>query len=520
MKRIVASSLAALFALVLSAQPRSPAVQVEFPLKEPVVLDFIIAGIANLKDPNALKLFKDGEAQTNVKIKWEMINSGWAEKKALIFANNEVPDAFFGAKTFTNTDIVNNSRFFEPLEGYIEAYCPNIKKMFAESPELRRYITAADGHIYTVPQRMPLRPKTRNVTYINKKWLDKLGLKVPTTTDELYLTLKAFKEKDPNGNGKADEIPMTFDRLTPANGVVSLFGAFGLSENTSGDWIMVERGKVSYVFADPRIKDAVAFVNKLYSEGLVDTEAFTQAVGQMNAKVRFPGAAIVGMGNAWTIEAAMNNADRAAEYVALPPLKGPKGYQLWRPSTIMTGDNNAFAMSRGNPHKEITMKWLDRFYDPEIGIQLYFGPLGDCLQIGSDGRYTILPSKDPKMTADAWMWANGLNDRSPIYIDEAFQQRINWNAWVKEKLDVDKVYAPYAQKVEEFPPFLHYSKAENDELLMIQTELNSFAAQKAAQWMVNGGWEKDWDSYLRQLESIGLSRVLQIAQKAYDAYRK
>jgi putative aldouronate transport system substrate-binding protein len=520
MRKTVAFSLAAMLALAGLVSAQGPGVKVEFPLKEPVTLNFIIVGIANMKDPNNLKLFQDLEAKTNVKIKWELITSGWNEKRALVFANNELPDAFFGAKAFTNTDIVNNSRFFEPLEGYIDAYCPNIRKMFEESPQLRRDVTAADGHIYTIPQRMPLRPETRNVTYINKKWLDKLGMKLPTTTEELYQTLKAFKEKDPNGNGKADEIPMTFDRMTAANGVVSLFGAFGLSENTSGDWIMVEKGKVSYIFADPRMKDAVAYVYKLYSEGLIDTEAFTQAVGQMNAKVRFPGNAIVGMGNAWTIEAAMNNAERAKEYVALPPLKGPRGDQLWRPSTIMTGDNTAFVMSKKNPNKELTMKWLDTFYDPTVGIQLYFGPLGDCLQLGADGRYTILPSKDPKMTADAWMWANGLNDRGPIYISKSFEQKIIWNDWVKEKLEVDKIYAPYAQKVEEFPPFLHYSKAENDELRMIQTELNNFATQKVAQWMVKGGWDNEWEAYVRQLESIGLSRMLEIVQKAYDAYRK
>ena len=45
--------------------------------------------------------------------------------------------------------------------------------------------------------------------WINKEWLDKLGLAVPTTTDELYNVLKAFKTQDPNGNGKADEIPLT-----------------------------------------------------------------------------------------------------------------------------------------------------------------------------------------------------------------------------------------------------------------------------------------------------------------------
>ena len=44
--------------------------------------------------------------------------------------------------------------------------------------------------------------------WINQTWLDNLGLDVPTTTEELYTVLKAFKENDPNGNGIQDEYPL------------------------------------------------------------------------------------------------------------------------------------------------------------------------------------------------------------------------------------------------------------------------------------------------------------------------
>lgn len=43
---------------------------------------------------------------------------------------------------------------------------------------------------------------------INKVWLDKLGLEVPTTLAELKEVLIAFRDGDPNGNGIQDEIPM------------------------------------------------------------------------------------------------------------------------------------------------------------------------------------------------------------------------------------------------------------------------------------------------------------------------
>ena len=47
---------------------------------------------------------------------------------------------------------------------------------------------------------------TPNRMFINKAWIDKLGLSMPTTTDELKAVLKAFHDQDPNGNGVQDEI--------------------------------------------------------------------------------------------------------------------------------------------------------------------------------------------------------------------------------------------------------------------------------------------------------------------------
>lgn len=71
-------------------------------------------------------------------------------------------------------------------------------------------ITAPDGNIYALPSINDCyHCSMAQKMWIYKPWLDKLGLDVPTTTDELYTVLKAFKDKDPNGNGKADEVPLT-----------------------------------------------------------------------------------------------------------------------------------------------------------------------------------------------------------------------------------------------------------------------------------------------------------------------
>ena len=96
-----------------------------------------------------------------------------------------------------------------PLEDLIDKYAPNLKKFFEENPRYKKDAIAADGHIYIIPNYNDyFNLKTTQGYYIRKDWLKKLNLKEPKTVDELYKTLVAFRDKDPNGNGKKDEVPL------------------------------------------------------------------------------------------------------------------------------------------------------------------------------------------------------------------------------------------------------------------------------------------------------------------------
>lgn len=79
--------------------------------------------------------------------------------------------------------------------------------------------------------------------YINRKWLDTLGLSMPQTTDELYAVLEKFRDGDPNGNGLGDEIPFSTPGLDPA-----MFGPWGLSFWWDMDIMTIDDNKqVQYV---------------------------------------------------------------------------------------------------------------------------------------------------------------------------------------------------------------------------------------------------------------------------------
>ena len=155
---------------------------------------------------------------------------------------------------------------------------PNLSKILKERPEIKTAITANDGHIYSLPVISQNMSIVQNC--INKSWLDKLGLAEPETADELYTVLKAFKERDPNGNGKADEIPLS---LIGADGIKnSLFTHSDLSPTKTICVLMTAR--LSLCPWTKKFPDAVRFVKRLYDEGLLDSDTFSQTANQLAAK--------------------------------------------------------------------------------------------------------------------------------------------------------------------------------------------------------------------------------------------
>ena len=134
---------------------------------------------------------------------------------------------------------------------------PNLKKILDENPEYRKLITAPDGHIYSFPWIEQLGVGKEAIQaiggmpYINKAWLDDLGLKVPETTENLKNVLIAFRDNQPCG--VQDVIPMSF-RINGGNEDLGfILGAFGYGDN--GDHTMVnENNEVIYSVTDEGYK--------------------------------------------------------------------------------------------------------------------------------------------------------------------------------------------------------------------------------------------------------------------------
>lgn len=178
-----------------------------------------------------------------------------------------------------------------------------------------------DGKQYAIPYR-PLIP-VQTTFWVRQDWLDKLGLQAPKTLDELKAVAKAFVKQDPDGNGKPDTLGITGNGF---KGTLSpIFAAFGVAEPGQ---MMIRDNKVAYSTELPETREAIAYINEMLSENLIDPEFLTNN-GLMHQEKAFTGKA----GIVYAHWAHMKRPDMVEKMNAI------NSDQKWTQLGAMTGPN-------------------------------------------------------------------------------------------------------------------------------------------------------------------------------------
>ena len=163
----------------------------------------------------------------------------WKERVEKIIAGENLPDVLFKAElTPTETRRMYEANVLINLKPYLEEHAPHLWALLQEHPEWMEAIEMPDGGIAALPAFNQL--QSNDYMWINTDWLKRLGMKTPTTAEELTEVLRAFKTKDPNRNGSADEIPLTFLGMWELR---FLGHAFGMVDNDY--YVSVKDGQVT-----------------------------------------------------------------------------------------------------------------------------------------------------------------------------------------------------------------------------------------------------------------------------------
>jgi len=453
--------------------------------------------------------FKDMQKMTNIAFTFDTPPAeSYEERKNLAFVSGQLPDVFFSGNIWSDEAKHGDDGVLIPLEDLIEKYAPNIRRMLEENSDIKRSITSPSGHIYSLPfiNRAP-NAVAYTIPWINGKWMQAVGItKVPETIDELYTLLKAFKEGDPNRNGKQDEIPLTSDKLNDTR--APLLAAFGhLSRG-----IEAIDGVVQYGAATEGYREYLQFMNKLFAEGLLDPETFTHQYADIDAKGKADRVGIA-MQNIWQVAEGEND-----QYPALPVLtsssNGTKRYPIgggYAPG--------AFAITNTNKYPEATIRWVDYLYSEEGSLFLHYGKEGDLWEWADKEkgiRKYIQPASGISTEEHRATFTPDVGTYTPKWVrpeSEAGWDDVGHQFRIKE---TNEKVMPYGQ----VPfPGIQLLPEEQSRLDLISVDLNTYVEQMEAKFIAGGESFDKWDDYLATLKKLKVDEFVEVYAGAYERWK-
>lgn len=491
-------------------------------VKESITLD-IFAGRTpqSAEDWNDVMIWNEYEEMSGIDINWEMVPSiSLEEKRNLALASGTLPDAFHTA-SIPSIDLLKYGEqgTFIKLNDLIEEHAPNLNKLFEEYPSMKKAVTFPDGNIYSFPTiiepdflSMRIGPKP----WVNKEWLDALKLDMPETTEEYYQYLKAVKEQDPNGNGKADEIP--FGSYSIGMLLRWVNGSFGLgNRGFNHPYVDMDpqKAELRFIPTSDEYKEMLEYVNNLFKEELIEQSIFSMETDQFLAN------ASEGLYGSTVSHSPMDLFPEAAgkAFDSAPALEGPFGDKLIAGITSEVSSLGGFVITNSNENPIATVKWMDYFYSDEGAKLFLMGIEGETFEETPDGELQYLD----KITNSA----EGLS----------FEQELaNYLTWpgggypglVKEEIFKGLENSPESARATEnikdyvleevWPSFTH-TLEENKKLGSMGVDIEKYVVEMRDKFISGDVSFSEWDKYVENLESMKLEDYMDIKKAALERYQ-
>lgn len=482
---------------------------VTLPLKE--TMEFtclaVLSGEYDLADNIAMQTAMQN---ANINIAFNSVQGvDLQEKRNLILASGEYPDMLYKSGIgMADLSKYGSQGIFIPLEDLIREYAPNLTALL-DKRDGWAYITSPDGHIYSLPE-IDNQSGSMIPCWINKKWMDKLGLKEPASYEELYEVLKAFKEQDANGNGDPDdEIPLISTDICSIE-LLMAYEDFAYDQVTK---TAVVDGELTYIPTDERYKKFLQYINKLYQEGILYKDSFTQAHEQQGA---------IGQTNdvlgCFFEYGAFNSVgrDNDDDYITLKPFQDGT-YPL---NTGIFSGGMAITDKCRNP--EVLIAWADQFYSEEGGRLVWLGVEGKTYQFNEKDEWE-------------WMLGNGYGDevttlRSSNTL-QGFTYHVGvlpdcWFGNMSSSTDPDEAYM--ASELTKLTangvvplPMMNYSDGQTKEIASLKTDIDAYIQQYTAQVAIGElDLDSSWDGYIETMNKMGAEKLEEIYKTVYEAAGK
>ena len=475
----------------------------------------------------------------NIHFTFEIVEeAAWTEKLNLVFATGQLPDIIWG-------DIPDLSSHLDQvldITELVDKYTVWIKNFYKEFPDYYKGESIA-GRLYSFSSIQ--KSSNRSHTFlegINMKWLEKLNLQVPNTLEELTDVLRAFRDNDPNGNGIADEIGISFvSGYSKGHGSMTLdsdnmranFGILDDGVNASCDDVMVRDGKVIFVPADEKYYDMIKWMHLWYSEGLLDKDGFTQTENDLMQKGEAERLGYI-FGNAHIYNSTGTALQYDYDYIL--PMMDENGKRIVEPTSNPSDFiKHVFTLSKDCPHPEYLVLMVDYINSTEERQV--------CMQNGVQGEFQAHGSQPEGYTTTIGWWYTevdgveriqnnsnwwpkdkGYNNYSqfrlsirmnnpPMYLTTYADKRILSAANLRQ-VARDPFYRDYYYN--EMFPLGEMSAEDSIKRAEMRVEIDTYVESFFAESVINGIDEGKWAKHLDTLKALHIDEYMADYQALYD----
>ncbi len=503
-------------------------------VKQPMSLTYWVETNPNAaavtKTYNDIACYGELEKRTGIHVDFQQAPAGQGlDQFNLMIASGKYPDViefgFGGQAGGSSTAPGGPAKYIKDgvilrLNDLIDKYAPNYKKTLQDHPDWWKQVMDDEGDLYGFPFiRGDPFLQVFTGPILRGDWLDKLGLKVPTTLDEWHDVLVAFKTKDPNGNGKADEVPFCpFFQTKPLDGFRgpgAFIGAWGILMD-----FYKENGVVKHGALAPEMKDFLKVMAQWYKEGLIDPDFVSLDRKTLDSKA-----------TGGTLGSLVGNAGSAiGTYTGLVKASNPQYKLVGAPYPVLKAGQKPVvgqkdfeyggqiaAISTANKHVVETIKWLDYGYSPEGGLLFNFGVEGVSYKMDNGyPRYTDAVMKPDKISVGQAMCKyfrgsfNGPFVQDKRYMEQYYE--------LAEQRDACKTWN--VEDNTRWIPRITPTADESKRFATISTDVQTRRDEAMSKIIMGQQSVDTWDQVVKDLKQMGIDEAIKIQQAALERFNK
>ncbi|MBN1777438.1 MAG: extracellular solute-binding protein [Clostridiales bacterium] len=458
------------------------------------------------------EFFQRMESRTGLQFTFDQYtNLGqWKTAKEKMFSTGELPDVLFKAALSVEEQIkYSDEGKLIDLLPLLEDNAPNLWALFEENPEWLAAVTLPSGKVAALPTINPL--PMQNAMWINRDWLDALNLDEPADWDSLVGVLTAFKTKDPNHNGKQDEIPLSFLGPWDLKFLSHAFGVIANDYNIYAD----DSGQVRFLSQHENFADFIKALVDLNEQGLLDEDGFStadalRAVTEGDATVTY--GMFFGPNPYQLFPVTLGE-----QFTLLQPL-AYNGTQIYRDlyGPIATG---SFAITSACANPGELLAWVDILYSQEGATEAMAGVEGENFIWNEDGtwQYAVdLETYSTYVLYDLSVYDTGnMPWLSPVSFYAAYDTE-------SLRQTTDMLIGLEQYTVSPFPYYYVLTPEQLDTVAPLQSALGLYVDESIARFVLGEldiNAPEDVDAFYDGLTQRSVQEFLAFWQEIYDQQR-